>query len=322
MIFQKTISKKVSIQGVGLHSGDAVTLSLLPAKPDSGITFVRKDLNSNNTIKVDPFLVSDTRLCSTLEKESAKVMTVEHLMSALYAYSIDNIIIEISGIEVPILDGSSNPFIYLIQSGEPINQEREKKFIKVKKALKYEIDGKFAMLEPYDGFKIDFSIDFPHPVFADRNNSISIDYYKDSYVDEIARARTFGFMQEVEYLRSNGLAKGGSLDNAIVMDEYKIINNDRLRYEDEFVRHKVLDAFGDLYLTGHALIGKFSAFKSGHEINNQLLRLLMKDKDSYDLVSLVESDSVYQQIINHNEQLELIQNEAALAWFLGQLLFY
>ena len=313
MIFQKTISKKVSIQGVGLHSGDAVTLSLLPAKPDSGITFVRKDLNSNNTIKVDPFLVSDTRLCSTLEKESAKVMTVEHLMSALYAYSIDNIIIEISGIEVPILDGSSNPFIYLIQSGEPINQEREKKFIKVKKALKYEIEGKFAMLEPYDGFKIDFSIDFPHPVFADRNNSISIDYYKDSYVDEIARARTFGFMQEVEYLRSNGLAKGGSLDNAIVMDEYKIINNDRLRYEDEFVRHKVLDAFGDLYLTGHALIGKFSAFKSGHEINNQLLRLLMKDKDSYDLVSLVESDSVYQQIINHNEQLELIQNEAALA---------
>jgi len=313
MIFQKTISKKVSIQGVGLHSGDAVTLSLLPAKPDSGITFVRKDLNSNNTIKVDPFLVSDTRLCSTLEKESAKVMTVEHLMSALYAYSIDNIIIEISGIEVPILDGSSNPFIYLIQSGEPINQEREKKFIKVKKALKYEIDGKFAMLEPYDGFKIDFSIDFPHPVFADRNNSISIDYYKDSYVDEIARARTFGFMQEVEYLRSNGLAKGGSLDNAIVMDEYRIINNDRLRYEDEFVRHKVLDAFGDLYLTGHALIGKFSAFKSGHEINNQLLRLLMKDKNSYDLVSLVESDSVYQQIINHNEQLELIQNEAALA---------
>lgn len=313
MIFQKTISKKVSIQGVGLHSGDAVTLSLLPAKPDSGITFIRKDLNSNNTIKVDPFLVSDTRLCSTLEKESAKVMTVEHLMSALYAYSIDNIIIEISGIEVPILDGSSNPFIYLIQSGEPINQEREKKFIKVKKALKYEIDGKFAMLEPYDGFKIDFSIDFPHPVFADRNNSISIDYYKDSYVDEIARARTFGFMQEVEYLRSNGLAKGGSLDNAIVMDEYKIINNDRLRYEDEFVRHKVLDAFGDLYLAGHALIGKFSAFKSGHEINNQLLRLLMKDKDSYDLVSLVESDSVYQQIINHNEQLELIQNEAALA---------
>ena len=313
MIFQKTISKKVSIQGVGLHSGDAVTLSLLPAKPDSGITFVRKDLNSNNTIKVDPFLVSDTRLCSTLEKESAKVMTVEHLMSALYAYSIDNIIIEISGIEVPILDGSSNPFIYLIQSGEPINQEREKKFIKVKKALKYEIEGKFAMLEPYDGFKIDFSIDFPHPVFADRNNSISIDYYKDSYMDEIARARTFGFMQEVEYLRSNGLAKGGSLDNAIVMDEYKIINNDRLRYEDEFVRHKVLDAFGDLYLTGHALIGKFSAFKSGHEINNQLLRLLMKDKDSYDLVSLVESDSVYQQIINHNEQLELIQNEAALA---------
>lgn len=313
MIFQKTISKKVSIQGVGLHSGDAVTLSLLPAKPDSGITFIRKDLNSNNTIKVDPFLVSDTRLCSTLEKESAKVMTVEHLMSALYAYSIDNIIIEISGIEVPILDGSSNPFIYLIQSGEPINQEREKKFIKVKKALKYEIDGKFAMLEPYDGFKIDFSIDFPHPVFADRNNSISIDYYKDSYVDEIARARTFGFMQEVEYLRSNGLAKGGSLDNAIVMDEYKIINNDRLRYEDEFVRHKVLDAFGDLYLAGHALIGKFSAFKSGHEINNQLLRLLMKDKDSYDLVSLVESDSVYQQIISHNEQLELIQNEAALA---------
>src|SRR6056300_33254 len=304
MIFQKTISKKVSIQGVGLHSGDAVTLSLLPAKPDSGITFVRKDLNSNNTIKVDPFLVSDTRLCSTLEKESAKVMTVEHLMSALYAYSIDNIIIEISGIEVPILDGSSNPFIYLIQSGQPINQEREKKFIKVTKALKYEIDGKFAMLEPYDGFKIDFSIDFPHPVFADRNNSISIDYYKDSYVDEIARARTFGFMQEVEYLRSNGLAKGGSLDNAIVMDEYKIINNDRLRYEDEFVRHKVLDAIGDLYLGGHPIIGKFTAFKSGHEINNQLLRLLMNDKSAYEIINIDHDQTIFDQVNIHNQKLE------------------
>lgn len=313
MILQKTISKKVSIQGIGLHSGETVSLSLIPAKPDSGITFVRKDLNSKNFLKVDPFLVSDTRLCSTLEKESMKVMTVEHLMSALYAYSIDNIIIELSGIEVPILDGSSNPFIYLIQSGEPINQEREKKFIKVKKALKYEIDGKFAMLEPYDGFKIDFSIDFPHPVFAGRNNSISIDYYNDSYMSEIARARTFGFMQEVEYLRSNGLAKGGSLENAIVMDEYKIINSDRLRYDDEFVRHKVLDAFGDLYLTGFALIGKFTAFKSGHEINNQLLRLLMKDKDSYDLVSLVESDKVYQQIIKQSEQLNLKQNKEAIA---------
>ena len=313
MILQKTISKKVSIQGIGLHSGETVSLSLIPAKPDSGITFVRKDLNSKNILKVDPFSVSDTRLCSTLEKESMKVMTVEHLMSALYAYSIDNIIIELSGTEVPILDGSSNPFIYLIQSGEPINQEREKKFIKVKKALKYEIDGKFAMLEPYDGFKIDFSIDFPHPVFAGRNNSISIDYYNDSYMSEIARARTFGFMQEVEYLRSNGLAKGGSLENAIVMDEYKIINSDRLRYDDEFVRHKVLDAFGDLYLTGFALIGKFTAFKSGHEINNQLLRLLMKDKDSYDLVSLVESDKVYQQIIKQSEQLNLKQNKEAIA---------
>src|SRR5210317_1488898 len=313
MIFQKTISKKVSVQGVGLHSGDAVTLPLLPAKPDSGITFVRKDLNSNNnTIKVDPFLVSDTRLCSTLKKESAKVMTVEHLMSALYAYSIDNIIIEISGIEVPILDGSSKPFIYLIQSGEPINQEREKKFIKVKKALKYEIDGKFAMLEPYDGFKIDFSIDFPHPVFADRNNSISIDYYKDSYVDEIARARTFGFMQEVEYLRSNGLAKGGSLDNAIVMDEYKIINNDRLRYDDEFVRHKVLDAFGDLYLAGFSIIGKFTAFKSGHEINNQLLRLLLNNKESFEIVTLEENEKLFTEIEQHNQKVYAKKFEAAL----------
>src|SRR6056300_9055 len=313
MINQKTISKNVSIQGIGLHSGESVTLTLKPAKPNSGITFVRTDLKEKVLIKADPFLVSDTRLCSTLQKDTAKIMTVEHLMSALYACSIDNVMIEVSGLEIPILDGSSNPFIYLIQSAEPINQDVEKKFIRIKKALKYEIEGKFAMFEPYEGFKINFSIEFPHPVFADRNNSISIDYYKDSYVDEIARARTFGFMQEVEYLRSNGLAKGGSLDNAIVMDEYKIINNDRLRYEDEFVRHKVLDAFGDLYLTGHALIGKFSAFKSGHEINNQLLRLLMRDKDSYDLVSLVESDCVYQQIINHNEQLELIQNEAALA---------
>jgi UDP-3-O-[3-hydroxymyristoyl] N-acetylglucosamine deacetylase len=312
MINQKTISKNVSIQGIGLHSGESVTLTLKPAKPNSGITFVRTDLKEKVLIKADPFLVSDTRLCSTLQKDTAKIMTVEHLMSALYACSIDNVMIEVSGLEIPILDGSSNPFIYLIQSAEPINQDVEKKFIRIKKALKYEIEGKFAMFEPYEGFKINFSIEFPHPVFADRNNQISIDYYNDSYFDEIARARTFGFMQEVEYLRANGLAKGGSLDNAIVLDEYKIINNDRLRYDDEFVRHKVLDAFGDLYLAGFSIIGKFTAFKSGHEINNQLLRLLLNNKESFEIVTLEENEKLFTEIEQHNQKVYEKKFEAAL----------
>jgi UDP-3-O-[3-hydroxymyristoyl] N-acetylglucosamine deacetylase len=304
MIYQKTISNEVSIQGIGLHSGESVNLKLKPAKANDGIHFIRQDLKPKTRMKIDPFLVSDTRLCSTLGKGSSKVMTVEHLMSALYACSIDNIIIEISGEEIPILDGSANPFIYLIQSGIPKEIPVEKQFLKIKKAIKFEIDGKFAMFEPYDGFKIDFSIEFPHPVFSERNNQISIDYYKESYFDEIARARTFGFMQEVELLRSSGLAKGGSLDNAIVMDEFKIINNERLRYDDEFVRHKVLDAFGDLFLAGYSIIGKFTAFKSGHDINNKLLRLLIKDKNAYEIVTIKEEDNIHGDILNHNKKLQ------------------
>ena len=309
MIRQKTISKNVSIKGIGLHSGETVKLTLKPGKPDTGIVFVRKNKKRSCEIKVDPFVVSDTKLCSTLKKDEFKIMTVEHIMSALYACAIDNVVIEVLGTEIPILDGSSNPFIYLIQSAIPVEQDVDKKFIRIKKALKFEVDGKFAMLEPYEGFKIDFSIEFPHPVFANRNNQIVIDLYKDSYFDEIARARTFGFMQEVEFLRSNGLAKGGSLDNAIVMDEYKIINNDRLRYEDEFVRHKVLDAIGDLYLGGHPIIGKFTAFKSGHEINNQLLRLLMNDKSAYEIINIDHDQTIFDQVNIHNQKLENNFNE-------------
>ena len=281
MIFQRSIKNEVSAVGVGLHSGKKVRIVLKPTKENSGIIFKRTDIKIPVEIKVEPQAVKETRLSSTIGKDKFKISTVEHLMSALSASGIDNILIEVDGSEIPIMDGSSIPFIYLINSAMIYEQSELKKFAVIKDLIKVEEGEKFAKFEPYNGFLVDFTIDFPHPAFKEENSRVEIDFFKDSYVNHISRARTFGFMQEVEYLRSNGLARGGSLDNAIVLDEYKILNDGGLRYSDEFVRHKILDAIGDLYMIGMPIIGKFTAYKSGHELNNKLLRLMLKQKSKW-----------------------------------------
>ena len=286
MIYQRSIKNEVSAIGVGLHSGNKVRIVLKPAKDDSGIIFKRTDIKGSTEIKVSPQAVKETRLSSTIGKDKFKISTVEHLMSALSALGVDNILIEVDGPEIPIMDGSSISFIYLINSAVLLDQSKLKRFAVIKDVIKVEEDEKFAKFEPYRGFLVDFTIDFPHPAFKEENSRVEIDFFKDSYVNNISRARTFGFMQEVEYLRSNGLAQGGSLDNAIVLDEYKILNDEGLRYSDEFVRHKILDAIGDLYMIGMPIIGKFTAYKSGHELNNKLLRLMLEQKNKWTIEHL------------------------------------
>ena len=281
MIFQRSIKNKVSAVGVGLHSGQKVRIVLKPAKENSGVIFKRTDIKVPIEIKVEPQAVKETRLSSTIGKGKFKISTVEHLMSALSASGVDNILIEVDGSEIPIMDGSSISFVYLIKSAVVCEQLKFKKFAVIKNEIKISDGEKFAKFEPYKGFLVDFTIDFPHPAFKKENSRVEIDFFKDSYVNNISRARTFGFMQEVEYLRSNGLARGGSLDNAIVLDEYKILNDEGLRYSDEFVRHKILDAIGDLYMIGMPIIGKFTAYKSGHELNNRLLRALLEQKSKW-----------------------------------------
>jgi len=282
MIKQRTIQKSVQTSGVGLHNGEKVTMTLKPAEMDKGIVFRRVDQKKIYEVKVSPEAVKDTKMCSAIGQDTSRVATVEHLMSALSATGIDNIIIELNGSEVPIMDGSSIPFIYLLQTAKIKEQDADVIEVKDK--------DKWARFEPYDGFKVDFTIDFPHPVFDASTNKVALDFYDESYITEISRARTFGFMQEVEYLRSNGLARGGSLDNAIVLDEYKIINKDGLRYNDEFVRHKILDAVGDLYMLGYSIIGNFKAYKSGHELNNKLLHALLANKKCWRLTTLDSQD--------------------------------
>jgi len=257
---------------------------------DKGIVFRRVDQKKIYEVKVSPEAVKDTKMCSAIGQDTSRVATVEHLMSALSATGIDNIIIELNGSEVPIMDGSSIPFIYLLQTAKIKEQDAAKKFVLINDVIEVKDKDKWARFEPYDGFKVDFTIDFPHPVFDASTNKVALDFYDESYITEISRARTFGFMQEVEYLRSNGLARGGSLDNAIVLDEYKIINKDGLRYNDEFVRHKILDAVGDLYMLGYSIIGNFKAYKSGHELNNKLLLALLANKKCWRLTTLDSQD--------------------------------
>jgi UDP-3-O-[3-hydroxymyristoyl] N-acetylglucosamine deacetylase len=290
MIKQRTIQKSVQTSGVGLHNGEKVTMTLKPAEADQGIVFRRVDQKKRNEIKVSPDAVKDTKMCSAIGQDTSRVATVEHLMSALSATGVDNIIIELNGPEVPIMDGSSIPFIYLLQTAKLKELDAAKKFVLINDVIEVKDKDKWARFEPYDGFKIDFTIDFPHPVFDTSTNKVALDFYDESYITEISRARTFGFMQEVEYLRSNGLARGGSLDNAIVLDEYKIINTDGLRYNDEFVRHKILDAVGDLYMLGYSIIGNFKAYKSGHELNNKLLLALLSNKKCWSLTTLDSQD--------------------------------
>jgi len=285
MIHQRTLKNVIRATGVGLHTGEKVYLTLRPAPVDTGIVFRRVDLDPVVELKARPDQVGDTRLSTALKQGDASVSTVEHLMSALAGLGIDNIYVELTSPEVPIMDGSAAPFVFLVQSAGVIEQNAPKKFIKVKKKLRIEDGDKWAEFEPFDGFKVSFAIDFDHPTFAKSPQSATVDFSTTSFVKEVSRARTFGFMHEVEALREAGLALGGSHDNAIVMDSFGILNDDGLRYEDEFVKHKILDAIGDLYLLGHQLIGAFSAHKSGHALNNRLLRALIAQPDAWELVS-------------------------------------
>lgn len=285
MLQQRTLKSLIRATGVGLHSGAKVTMTLRPAAPDTGIVFRRVDLDPPVELRADPFAVGDTRLASCLEKEGVRVATVEHLMSAFSGLGIDNAWVDVDAAEIPIMDGSAAPFVFLIQSAGIEEQKAAKKFIRVKKKVRVEEGDKWAELTPYDGFRLDFSIVFSHPVFDKSKPSVTIDFAEHDYVREVARARTFGFMQDVEAMRSQGLALGGSLDNAVVMDEYRVLNADGLRYGDEFVKHKVLDAVGDLYLLGRPLLGAFSAHKSGHALNNRLLRELLADETAWQMVS-------------------------------------
>lgn len=282
MIRQRTLKSLVRATGVGLHTGRKVEITLRPARAGTGLVLRRTDLEPPGELRVSPELVTDTMLCSALERDGIKVATVEHLMSALAGLGIDNLYIDLTGPEVPILDGSAAPFIYLLQSAGLEELDAPKRYIRVKQPIRVEDGDKWAQFTPHDGFRLTFRIAFDHPVLRHSAQEYSIDFATDSYIREISRARTFGFMRDVEYLRSRGLALGGSLDNAVVMDEYRVINEGGLRYSDEFVKHKVLDAIGDLYLVGHPIIGAFTAHKSGHGLNNKLLRALMADATTWE----------------------------------------
>ncbi|MBC7792308.1 MAG: UDP-3-O-acyl-N-acetylglucosamine deacetylase [Clostridia bacterium] len=290
MIRQRTLKSMVRATGVGLHSGRKVYMTLRPAAANNGIVFRRIDLEPPVDIPADPFHVGDTRLASCLEKDGAKVATVEHLMSALAGIGIDNLYVDLDAPEVPILDGSAGPFVFLLQSAGIAEQSALKKFVRIKKTVEVSDEGRWVKLEPHAGFKISLTIDFDHPVFDKAGRSLTIDFSETSYVKEVARARTFGFMQDVDTLRNQGLALGGNLSNAIVLDESKVLNSDGLRYKDEFVKHKVLDALGDLYLLGHPIIGAFSGCKSGHAMNNALLRRLLSDSTAWEYVTFDRAD--------------------------------
>ncbi|RKZ41834.1 MAG: UDP-3-O-[3-hydroxymyristoyl] N-acetylglucosamine deacetylase [Gammaproteobacteria bacterium] len=284
MIKQRTLKNVISATGVGLHTGEKVYLTLRPAPVDRGIIFRRVDLKRPVEIVASSENVGDTRLSTTLVKGNVRISTVEHLLSALAGLGIDNAYIDVSAPEVPIMDGSAGPYVFLIQSAGIEEQNAPKSYIRIKRTVKVQQGDKWARFEPFNGFKVRFQIDFDHPVFRKSPGYVEIDFSKTAFVKEISRARTFGFMRDIELLRENHLALGGSLDNAVVMDDYRILNEDGLRYEDEFVRHKVLDAVGDLYLLGHSLIGVFSGYKSGHELNNILLRTLLANQHAYEMV--------------------------------------
>lgn len=282
MVKQRTLKNVIRATGVGLHTGEKVHLTLRPAAPDTGIVFRRVDLDPPVEIRACPLSVGDTRLSTTLVQGDVRVSTVEHLLSAFAGLGIDNAYVDLSAAEVPIMDGSAGPFVFLIQSAGIEEQGRAKRFIRIKRPVEVRDGDKFARFEPYEGFKVEFSIDFHHPAFQDRTQWAQVDFASSSFVKEVSRARTFGFLREIEQLRQQNLALGGSLDNAVVVDEYRILNEEGLRCEDEFVKHKILDAIGDLYLLGHPLIGSFKGHKSGHGLNNQLLRALVADCEAWE----------------------------------------
>ena len=285
MIKQRTLKNVIRATGVGLHTGKKVLLTLRPASANTGIIFRRVDLDPAVEIPAKPKYVGDTSLSTTLVKDNIRISTVEHLLSALAGFGIDNAFVDLTADEVPIMDGSAGPFVFLIQSAGIEEQNFAKKFLRIKEKVRVEKDEKWAMFEPFDGFKVGFSIEFDHPVFNHNNCHAEIDFSTTSFVKEVSRARTFGFMRDVELLRQRNLVLGGSLDNAVVVDDYKVLNEDGLRYADECVKHKILDAIGDLYLLGHSLIGAFKGHKSGHTLNNTLIRELLLNEDAWELVS-------------------------------------
>jgi len=285
MLRQRTLKTLVSASGVGLHTGQKVRMSLRPAPPDAGIVFRRIDLATPVDLPARAELVGETRLSSCLVRDGVKVYTVEHLMSALGGLGVDNVYVDLDASELPIMDGSASPFVLLIQQAGIVEQTAPKRFLRVTRRVEVRDADKWARLEPFEGYKLSFSIDFRHPVIERSTQSVEVNFAETSYLKEIARARTFGFMHEVEDLRDSGLALGGGLDNAVVLDEYRVLNAEGLRFADEFIRHKLLDAIGDLYLLGKPLLGAFSAHKSGHALNNRLLRAVLAQADALETVS-------------------------------------
>jgi UDP-3-O-[3-hydroxymyristoyl] N-acetylglucosamine deacetylase len=285
MIRQRTLKNVIRATGVGLHTGDKVYMTLRPAAVDTGIVFRRVDLAEPVEIRSCCENVGDTRLSTTLVKGDVRIATIEHLLSAIAGLGIDNAYVDLSAPEVPIMDGSAGPFVFLLQSAGIEDQAKAKRFVRIKKSVIVRDGDKWARFEPFDGFKVGFSIDFDHPMFAKRTSTSEIDFSTTSFVKEVSRARTFGFMRDIEMLRERNLALGGSMDNSIVLDDYRVLNEDGLRYEDEFVKHKILDAIGDLYLLGRSLIGAFYGYKSGHALNNTLLRALLADRTAWEEVS-------------------------------------
>ena len=284
MARQFTLRESVTTTGVGLHSGKKVRMTIRPAAENTGIIFRRMDLENVGDIKAHADLVTDTMLGTNLQANGSRVATVEHLLSAMAGLGIDNAIIELSAMEVPIMDGSAGPFVFLIQSVGVVEQNAEKSFCRVLKAIEVTEGDKWARLEPYHGYRLNFEIEFDHPVFRRHSQKASMEFSTTEYVKQVSRARTFGFMRDLEMMRSRSLALGGTLENAIVLDDYKMLNEDGLRFEDEFVKHKMLDAIGDLALLGHPLVGEFSGFKSGHGLNNKLARALLADSTAYEIV--------------------------------------
>jgi len=284
LIKQRTLKNVIRAMGVGLHTGKKVYLTLRPAPIDSGIRFRRTDLEKPVEILARPEKVGDTNLSTTLVQDGVRISTVEHLLSAIAGLGIDNAFIDVSAEEVPIMDGSAGPFVFLIQSAGIVEQNAAKKFIRIKKTVRVEDGDKWVEFKPFNGFKVSFQIDFDHPLFTAEKQTCSINFSTTSFVKEVSRARTFGFQKDIENLRANNLALGGSQDNAIVLDDYRVLNEDGLRYENEFVKHKILDSIGDLYLLGHSLIGAFSGYKSGHALNNRLLRTLLADSEAWEEV--------------------------------------
>lgn len=292
MIRQRTLKNVIRATGVGLHTGEKVYLTLRPAAPDTGIVFRRVDLAEPVDIPAKAENVGDTRLSTTLERDGVRISTVEHLLSAFAGLGVDNAYVDVSAPEVPIMDGSAGPFVFLIQSAGMQEQSAPKRYIRILKPIEVRDGDKVARFDPFEGFKVRFGIDFDHPAINGRSNEVEMDFSSTSFVKEVSRARTFGFLRDIETLRENGLALGGSMENAIVVDDFRILNEDGLRYDDEFVKHKILDAIGDLYLLGHSLIGAFSGYKSGHALNNRLLKTLVAQRDAWEEATFEEEGTV------------------------------